>query len=1217
MISIHKKLSLAKESISVSQGLKSSCLALAVFMLAFVFIPYIVADVNAETAEVELDWTKVVLELDTGSNSGNVAFNNGGAITPDEAGKVATVSKTLTVNTTGKHFNVYLSMDSSLGTNQKLCFDFDPSVVEKSSCAHTGIGISPVSEDNDSPAAFSGNAWGYALNDGETGFSSAGTYSNNSLSSDIISSTTTNAADLALYNAKWAAVPLFGSEDVIWTGNTNNANGFGTTTLGGQTYTGDSNNTKTIVYGVKVNNGLVAGTYGSKVLYTAVASASDLNTPSTNVMSSVSLGGPTDVTTLYMDIDAEGAQIRPSQISISLIKHSDAILSDANDDGEFSQTEFETAKTAAVASCPIVSNSLEAGDGSLRISCVLPELGLNEGMDYDYVVEVPITGGLTRKYISYNTDGNDEGVTRYVGLQTKDGNNNYYISTMQGITAGVCAMTNVWGATVGSDARIYNRTGTGVALANSATDSLAIGTGTFQLEDIRDNKEYLVRRLADGNCWMVQNLDLELADFAGKDDANGGLTPANTDLNSEESKARGYWDPSASVVALSGSTLTEKLQSKLGADQTCSEQFQSKGNAGFGCYWGSKLSDDGNLTPLANATNNANAAIPRSYDNGSDWVKNENMYISDSDQGGAGDESHYQSSGTPTNVKGDNPETQYMGNWYNWYAATVESGTWEMTSGNATDSICPAGWQLPVNGASNDKSWGKLLTTSYGITSDVLGSQKTRSYPLSIIFSGYYNWASGGLVNRGTNGAYWSSTPYTYTSSHYLNSYSTNVGPQAGVNKTYGFTVRCVTRDTEATTVEEEEEEAVACEAGKICYDGNGGTGTMSDQTASASSDVMLTAPTYQKLGYAFVGWNTQENGFGTTYQANETITTPSTLSSEGLQLYAKWLPSAGEMQNWSGCSTLDEHQTVALTDNRDGKTYAVRKLKDGNCWMVNNLNLELANFAGTNNLTSDNTDLSTSRTDLVDLGNGKKAWDPSASTIAKYQSGETFSDFTLRVLGQSQPAQFQSEEQTGYIWGSKYNEDGEVVGTDSECVNKSNTSAVYSDSIGNCIESNSKSEIPRSYTFSHDSYYNWYAATAESGTASQSSNSDKTFDDSICPSGWQLPLGVNDSNANKSWSKLLKNSTNGYGLYTTDAVNTDVSTIAKARKEPISLMYSGYYDWSNSGTVRYRGRTGYFWTSSLGGAMTASNLRLFSASIASYNSSTKTYGFVFRCVNR
>ncbi|MBR3279247.1 MAG: hypothetical protein IKG01_10190 [Lachnospiraceae bacterium] len=593
------------------------------------------------------------------------------------------------------------------------------------------------------------------------------------------------------------------------------------------------------------------------LLYTAVASASDLNTPSTNIVSSLTLGGPTDLATLYMDIDAEGANIKERNITVRMVKHSDAATADSNSDGKFTEVELSSALNSSVGSCLVANNSLELGDGSLNFGCVLPDLGLNEGTDYDFIVEIPITGGLTRRYISYKTEGGNEGAIRYVGLQTKKNSTDYYVDTMQGITAGVCAMTNVWGATVGSDARIYNRTGTGVALANSATDSLAIGTGTFQLEDIRDNKEYLVRRLADGNCWMVQNLDLELADFAGKNDTNGGLTPANTDLNSEESKTRGYWDPSASVVALSGSTLTEKLQSKLGADQTCSEQFQSKGNAGFGCYWGSKLSDDGNLTPLADVTNNANAAIPLSYDNGSDWVNNDggyNISTVNSGKGADGAGGKHQSSGTPTSTVGDNPETQYMGNWYNWYAATAESGTWEMktdsVAGSAEDSICPAGWQLPVNagestGEIKNKSWYNLLTRTYyptyqttiknlntelctnagytvknnrcydgytlkdGVTSYIDsitstgGSRMLRSYPLSIIFSGLYYWVSGDLNYRGTLGNYWSSTPYAYTYSHYLGFTSTYVYPQNGNYKTNGLTVRCVARGMDVTTVAE------------------------------------------------------------------------------------------------------------------------------------------------------------------------------------------------------------------------------------------------------------------------------------------------------------------------------------------------------------------------------------------------------------------------------
>ena len=31
-----------------------------------------------------------------------------------------------------------------------------------------------------------------------------------------------------------------------------------------------------------------------------------------------------------------------------------------------------------------------------------------------------------------------------------------------------------------------------------------------QLKDVRDNKYYWVTKLADGKCWMTQNLDLDL-----------------------------------------------------------------------------------------------------------------------------------------------------------------------------------------------------------------------------------------------------------------------------------------------------------------------------------------------------------------------------------------------------------------------------------------------------------------------------------------------------------------------------------------------------------------------------------------------------------------------------------------------------------------------------------------------------------------------------------
>ena len=63
--------------------------------------------------------------------------------------------------------------------------------------------------------------------------------------------------------------------------------------------------------------------------------------------------------------------------------------------------------------------------------------------------------------------------------------------------------------------------------ANSAIDE------STRLLDRRDNKKYWVSKLADGNCWMTQSLDLDLQ-------AGVELTPDNTDIDSN-------WDPGATT----------------------------------------------------------------------------------------------------------------------------------------------------------------------------------------------------------------------------------------------------------------------------------------------------------------------------------------------------------------------------------------------------------------------------------------------------------------------------------------------------------------------------------------------------------------------------------------------------------------------------------------------------------------------------------------------
>lgn len=122
------------------------------------------------------------------------------------------------------------------------------------------------------------------------------------------------------------------------------------------------------------------------------------------------------------------------------------------------------------------------------------------------------------------------------------------------------------------------------------------------------------------------------------------------------------------------------------------------------------------------------------------------------------------------------------------------------------------------------------------------------------------------------------------------------------------------------------------------------------NQTLSVGDRVTLLAPNYKRAGYGFIGWSTDPNAAShissaTLYGPNETIIVNQdvldTASNDHIvTLYATWLPSAGNLQNWSGCSNMGVGDATALTDTRDNNTYAVAKLSDGNCWMIENLRL-------------------------------------------------------------------------------------------------------------------------------------------------------------------------------------------------------------------------------------------------------------------------------------
>lgn len=147
-----------------------------------------------------------------------------------------------------------------------------------------------------------------------------------------------------------------------------------------------------------------------------------------------------------------------------------------------------------------------------------------------------------------------------------------------------------------------------------------------------------------------------------------------------------------------------------------------------------------------------------------------------------------------SNTKTPAPNGNY---YYSWYAATAGSGTSAQTNTEAEYSICPSGWKLPANYTiSTTKSYGSMAN-AYGLTTNGANNTTTNistfeAFPLSFARTGTY-YGSGGPVNVGTYGLYWSSTARSDATLAYDFIYgASRTYPQYNAKKYSGLPVRCV-----------------------------------------------------------------------------------------------------------------------------------------------------------------------------------------------------------------------------------------------------------------------------------------------------------------------------------------------------------------------------------------------------------------------------------------
>ena len=291
--------------------------------------------------------------------------------------------------------------------------------------------------------------------------------------------------------------------------------------------------------------------------------------------------------------------------------------------------------------------------------------------------------------------------------------------------------------------------------------------GQTKLIDVRDNKIYWVTKLQDNNCWMTQNLDLDLT-------SGVALTSDTTDLKVSGSGpyVAGYsnsggvisWTPQDWTATASSGGINVSATTRTPTGTSFANWVNGT------CTAGADQCKDGFSHPLSA--------------NPGDWHQTGTYFNSSSCNYLGGTCSNFS-----TNPFATNGTHGHVGNYYNWTASIASNDSYGTNPGNQQNSICPKGWTLPING-------------EYGTLNDIYNEGKTGdgdqgmdrglfNAPLYLVRAGIVN--GGSLNNAGYNAYYWSSTANSSAYARYLNFLSTYVNPALYNYRWGGFSLRCHT----------------------------------------------------------------------------------------------------------------------------------------------------------------------------------------------------------------------------------------------------------------------------------------------------------------------------------------------------------------------------------------------------------------------------------------
>ena len=301
------------------------------------------------------------------------------------------------------------------------------------------------------------------------------------------------------------------------------------------------------------------------------------------------------------------------------------------------------------------------------------------------------------------------------------------------------------------------------------------------------------------------------------------------------------------------------------------------------------------------------------------------------------------------------------------------------------------------------------------------------------------------------------------------------------------------------------------------------------------------------------------------------TISSPSTHTT--LQTYLK-----------TDCANMDTYTTVKLSDTRDGKSYRVRKMPDGRCWMIDNLAL------------STKTTISANDTDIASDAGADfiTKWNSLNNNGQPVQNGPTHNNGVCTAHSSVPLA-----DGSGYLscnGSSTYTDanDGYIAYSDPSLPSNS----LYE----NCTKMNGIS--PNSLT-GCGYLYNWYTATAGSGNYQKVNTN---VNSSICPKGWHLPKGETIPSQNEF---AILNNAMATGSTTPSTISSPLTRPNWRDKGPFEGSLAGWYSSNLTGT----GRSGSYWSSSGSSNDKAQGLQFFFELVDPKKENSRRIGISVRCV--